>query len=102
MLRHGSLADGVALHFATAMTSGLLATVVSSPFDVVKSRVMGQPLSADGKGTLYKGMVDCFGQCIAREGPTALWKGFIPAWARVGPRVVIAFVVMEQLRMRFG
>ena len=88
--------EGLPLHASTAMCSGFIAAFCANPFDVVKSRVM-----RDAKGE-YKGMVDCFGQCIAKEGPTALWKGFIPAWARVGPRVVIAFVVMEQLRMRFG
>ena len=34
--------------------------MASSPFDVVKSRVMGQPLHPDGTGKLYSGMVDCF------------------------------------------
>ena len=55
--------------------------------------------SSTGK---YSGMVDCFGKTVANEGIGSLWKGFIPAWARVGPRVVIAFVTMEQLKARFG
>ena len=47
-------------------------------------------------------MIDCFGKTISKEGVPALWKGFIPAWCRVGPRVIICFVTIEQLRMRFG
>jgi len=38
---------------------------------------------------------------FVKEGPTAFWKGFLPAWARVGPRVTIIFIMMEQLRKRF-
>ena len=91
-----ALDDGLLLHGSTALCSGFIAALVANPFDVVKSRVM-----RDAEGQ-YKGMVDCFAKTIGKEGPLALWKGFIPAWARVGPRVVIAFVVMEQLRLRFG
>jgi hypothetical protein len=34
--------------FLSSMSVGLIATIVSNPFDVVKSRVMGQPVHADG------------------------------------------------------
>ena len=85
----------MALHSATAVCAGFIAAFVANPFDVVKSRVM------NGKGQ-YSGMVDCFVKSVQAEGVTSLWKGFIPAWGRVGPRVIICFVTMEQLRMRFG
>jgi len=42
--------EGLPLHVTTAFISGFVSTVVSSPFDVVKSRVMGQPLNPDGSG----------------------------------------------------
>lgn len=57
---------------------------------IKRRRVMN---SAAGE---YSGMVDCFRKSVAKEGPSSLMKGFIPAFARVGPRVVIAFVTMEQ------
>merc|ERR1740127_30108 len=38
--------EGLFLHCCTAFVSGFVSTVVSSPFDVVKSRVMGQPVDA--------------------------------------------------------
>lgn len=91
--------EGLGLHGATAMCSGFIAAFVANPFDVVKSRVMN---SSGGVGAEYTGMVDCFTKTVRNEGVASLWKGFLPAWARVGPRVVIAFVTMEQLRMRFG
>jgi hypothetical protein len=48
----------------------------------------------------YSGMVDCMAKAVKTEGVGALWKGFFAAYARVGPRVVIAFVTMEQVRGR--
>ncbi len=47
-------------------------------------------------------MIDCLAKTVKHEGVTALWNGFIPAWARVGPRVVIIFITMEQLKKTFG
>lgn len=94
--------DGLPLHISTATIAGYVSTVASSPFDVVKSRVMGQPLDAAGKGTRYSGMVDCFAKVIATEGPFALYNGFWANFGRVVPRVTIVFIVMEQLKSNFG
>ena len=43
--------------FLTSLGSGFVASCVSNPIDVIKSRVMGQPVDAEGKGKLYKGMI---------------------------------------------
>eukprot|EP00043_Microstomoeca_roanoka_P006969 m.67602 g.67602 ORF g.67602 m.67602 type:complete len:299 (-) comp13639_c0_seq2:98-994(-) len=81
----------------TAMATGLVCALTSSPFDVVKSRVMGQPIGANGKGLYYSGMIDCFVKSVRNEGILSLYKGFFPNWGRLGPRAVICFVVMETL-----
>merc|ERR1719331_896801 len=101
-LKSGMFTEGLPLVIATAFVSGFVATGVSSPFDVVKSRVMGQPLNADGTGKLYGGMVDCFVKSAKNEGPMSLYNGFWPNFGRVVPRVTIVFVVMEQLKATFG
>ncbi len=44
LLGGGYMQDGLPCHIVTATCSGFVATVASSPFDVVKSRVMGQPV----------------------------------------------------------
>jgi len=56
--------DGLLLHVCTAFVSGFMATLASSPFDVVKSRIMGQPVDANGRGVLYSGMLDCIVKLI--------------------------------------
>jgi len=96
------MTDGLPLTISTAFASGYVSTVASSPFDVVKSRVMGQPTSKDGTGKLYSGMVDCFVKSAKSEGIMSLYNGFWPNFGRVVPRVTIVFVVMEQLKKNFG
>lgn len=94
--------EGLRLHALSATCSGFAAAWCSCPFDVCKSRLMSQPIDpSTGRGRLYRGLLDCLVKTGSQEGPAALWKGFIPAWARVGPRVTIIFIMMEQLRMRF-
>lgn len=102
LLGTGFFTPGLLLTVTTAFASGYVSTVASSPFDVVKSRVMGQPMTADGKPTLYSGMVDCFVKTSQKEGPGSLYNGFWPNFGRVVPRVTIVFVVMEQLKNNFG
>jgi solute carrier family 25 uncoupling protein 8/9 len=50
LLATGWFQPGLLLTVTTAFASGYVSTVASSPFDVVKSRVMGQPLNPDGTG----------------------------------------------------
>ena len=38
----------------------------------------------------------------ANEGPMSLYNGFWPNFGRVVPRVMIVFLVMEQLKSKFG
>eukprot|EP00957_Ditylum_brightwellii_P111985 8539799-Ditylum_brightwellii.AAC.1 len=63
---------------------------------------MGQPLNADGSGQLYRGMIDCFVKSAKNEGVLSLYNGFVPNFSRVVPRVVIVFIVMENLKAAFG
>ncbi len=102
LLKTGYFEPGLLLTATTALASGYVSTVASSPFDVVKSRVMGQPLNPDGTGKLYSGMLDCFIKSSAAEGPMSLYNGFWPNFGRVVPRVTIVFIVMEQLKKNFG
>ena len=68
-----------------------------NPFDVVRSRLMN---SSKGEGR-YTGMLDCFFKSVRTEGILSLWKGFFPSYARIGPRVVIIFVLLEKMRETF-
>ena len=101
-LQFGVFTEGLALTVATAFVSGYVSTVASSPFDVVKSRVMGQKVPTDGSPPMYAGMADCFIKSAKSEGIMSLYNGFWPNFGRVVPRVTIVFIVMEQLKKNFG
>jgi hypothetical protein len=87
--------------FLSSLCVGFIATIVSNPIDVIKSRVMGQPVDAKGVGTMYTGMLDCFSKTIKNEGALSLYKGSFPCWTRLGPRGVIIFCTMEFLNQNF-
>lgn len=106
--------EGFVCTTVTSIISGFCCTVASSPLDVVKSRMMGQRppvvLPPDGSGRsvvveggqLYRGMMDCLVKSIRNEGISSLYNGFWPNVGRVVPHVVIAFTVMENLKLHFG
>lgn len=102
LLSRGLLGEGLPCHVVTSFFAGLTSTVASSPFDVVKSRVMSQPRRPDGTGQLYAGMADCFVRTARAEGVLALYNGFWPNFGRIVPRVTVIFIIMEQLKLNFG
>lgn len=90
--------DGVGAHVLASMASGLVSAAVSTPADVVKTRLMAQ----DPTAPQYRGMVDCFLQTLRAEGARGLYKGFLPTWARLGPWQLTFWVTYEQLRRLQG
>mmetsp|Transcript_644 Transcript_644/g.2269 ORF Transcript_644/g.2269 Transcript_644/m.2269 type:complete len:325 (+) Transcript_644:120-1094(+) len=97
-LRRQWFSDGVRLHLLAGVLSGLVASAVSSPFDVVKSRLMSQPFDQRGVGLHYAGMVDCFAKSWRGEGIRFAFKGFLPICLNKCPTVVLLFVLYEQIQ----
>lgn len=92
------LGDRAVTDMACALASGGVTTVAMSPIDVVRTRVMNQPTAADGSGALYRGAADAFPKILRAEGPTAFFKGVVPAFVRLGPHFVLTFMLLEQFR----
>lgn len=88
--------DNVLAHTLASMLSGLSATALSCPADVVKTRMMNQA------GKEYRGSVDCLLKTVRKEGVMALWKGFFPTWARLGPWQFVFWVSYEKFRSIAG
>jgi len=88
--------EGLSLHFAAAMVSGLITTIASMPVDIVKTRLQNQKF-VDGVPE-YKGIADVFGRIIKNEGVLSLWSGFLPYYFRLGPHTVLTFIFVEQIR----
>jgi solute carrier family 25 uncoupling protein 27 len=83
--------DGLATHTLSALFSGFFAALCSTPADVCKTRVMAG---------VYPTMVTCLVGTVRKEGPRALWKGFLPNWLRLGPWQFCFWITYEELRFR--
>jgi solute carrier family 25 uncoupling protein 27 len=90
--------DGPGAHILAAVCSGFVSSLLSTPADVVKSRMMEQ----DPSNPRYRGSWDCFKQAYRGEGPRGLYKGFLPTWARLGPWQLVFWLSYEKLRTVAG
>ncbi|KAG2023168.1 dicarboxylic acid transporter [Coprinopsis cinerea AmutBmut pab1-1] len=86
------LRDNLLLHVISSTLAGTVATTVSSPADVIRSRVMA---SASEHTTPARVLVDS----LRQEGIRFLFKGWTPAFVRLAPNTVLLFVFYEQLRI---
>lgn len=93
--------DNIYAHTLASIMSGLCATTLSCPADVVKTRMMNQAVGKEGK-VMYKHSYDCLAKTVKIEGLTALWKGFFPTWARLGPWQFVFWVSYEKFRKIAG
>lgn len=97
IIRNRISEDNIYAHTLASVMSGLSATTLSCPADVVKTRMMNQGVRNDEK-VLYKSSYDCLVKTVKVEGIRALWKGFFPTWARLGPWQFVFWVSYEKLR----
>lgn len=95
LLNTGYFKDDPRLHFLSSLSAGAIATVLTQPLDVIKTRSMN---AAPGE---FNGLVSIIAH-TAKLGPMGFFRGFIPAFIRIGPHTVITFILLEQLRLNFG
>jgi len=87
--------DNLATHFTSSLVAGAVATTLTQPLDVLKTRMMS------AKPGEYSGLVDCILQ-TAKQGPMTFYRGYIPAFVRLGPHTILMWVFLEQMRLNFG
>ncbi len=80
ILRLTPMEDGIGTHFTASFLAGVVAATVTSPIDVIKTRVM----SAAGHCSLPK----LLGEIYAAEGLRWMFKGWVPSFLRLGPYVL--------------
>ncbi|XP_043269516.1 mitochondrial 2-oxoglutarate/malate carrier protein-like [Venturia canescens] len=95
LLDTGYFEENIMLHFASSMISGLITTAASMPVDIAKTRIQNMKM-IDGKPE-FKGTIDVLTKVVRNEGIFALWKGFFPYYARLGPHTVLTFIFLEQM-----
>lgn len=95
----GWIPKGLATNFVSAFSAGFFMSLTVTPFDMLRTRLMNQPIGAD---KLYNGALDCFLKVVKSEGPLALYSGFIPVWARFAPATTFQLVIFEIVKPIFG
>uniref|UniRef100_A0A2S2N6F5 Mitochondrial 2-oxoglutarate/malate carrier protein n=1 Tax=Schizaphis graminum TaxID=13262 RepID=A0A2S2N6F5_SCHGA len=96
LMNNYNMEDGLKLHTASSMISGIVYSVCSNPMDVLKTRIQQQKI-VDGKAE-YSGIIEVVSTLLKTEGVTALWKGWPFYYLRVAPGTVLLFIFMEQLK----
>ncbi|KAL0581377.1 hypothetical protein V5O48_000641 [Marasmius crinis-equi] len=84
------LKDSLLLHSIASCLAGTVATTVCSPVDVLRSRVMSNSSDYTAFQILKRS--------LEKEGPKFLFKGWTPAFIRLGPNTILMFVFFEQLK----
>ncbi|CAI1599498.1 hypothetical protein SEUBUCD646_0L03900 [Saccharomyces eubayanus] len=78
-------------HLTASLLAGLVATTVCSPADVMKTRIM------NGSGD-HQPALKILADAIRKEGPSFMFRGWLPSFTRLGPFTVLIFFAIEQLK----
>jgi dicarboxylate transporter 10 len=95
MIQTGYFKDTVPTHLSASIIAATMATILTQPADVVKTRLM------NAKPGEYSGLLQVFAE-VGKNGPQGFFKGFIPAFIRLAPHTILLFIFFEQIRMAFG
>ena len=90
----GGGGSGRGLEVAAAAVSGVVTTTVSSPADVLKTRMM---VGAGGGGLAATAVA-----LVREEGVRGLFRGWTAAYLRLGPQTALALFLYERLRELAG
>ncbi|KZO89786.1 dicarboxylic acid transporter [Calocera viscosa TUFC12733] len=91
MLSTEGAKDTPLTHFLASFAAGTVATTLSQPADVIRSRLMA---AGGPKQSALRVTTDL----IRAEGVQSLFRGWLPAWYRITPQTVLTFLFLEQLR----
>lgn len=94
--------DDAGARFIGSALGAVVAETITLPTDVAKVRLQVQNTSvATGGGAVgapYKGLVDCLRRTAAEEGPSACFKGLMPALIRQVCYTSMCLVIYEPIR----
>lgn len=90
------IGEGWTATLTASAVSGFGASVMSLPFDFVKTRIQKQRPGPDG-ALQYKSTVDCFLKVAAKEGPLAFYAGFPTYYARIAPHAMLVLILVDRM-----
>lgn len=124
LLNSGLFHDNIITHFGASFMAGFVATTISSPVDVIKTRLMSSkaPIPqgnvvgiADGVASAslntatcsspqkasslaYNGVFDAIVRISREEGLSAFFRGWVPSFTRLAPQTILTFVILEKMK----
>ena len=104
----------VETHLTASCLAGVVATVLTQPVDVLKTRAMNASKTASASsataaaaggtnhghhcGPPAPSTLKLAQEMLRVEGAGAFFKGFVPALTRLGPHTIATFLFLEQLK----
>lgn len=85
-------------NLALGMAAGTAAAATTTPFDVVRTRMMAQ---TPGAPAAFRNAFECVVQTVGKEGPQALFRGIAPRCLLIGPSSAVFFVAYEAAKTYF-
>jgi solute carrier family 25 oxoglutarate transporter 11 len=98
MYRNMGVTHEVTNVFYAAMTSGLIYSVITMPFETAKNRMAFQRADPVTGKRPYTGAIQTITTVARQEGVLKLWAGFPPYYLRCGGHTVLMFMAVEWLR----
>ena len=84
--------------FCAAMTSGLLYSIATMPFEASKNRMANQKPDPKTGKMLYTSTLQTMRTVSANEGFATLYKGFLPYYGKCGGHTVFMFIFVQMMR----
>lgn len=81
LLKYTPLEDNLTTHFSASFLAGLVAATITSPVDVIKTRVMSSSANHS--------VMHIIGDIYKSDGPMWVFKGWTPSFLRLGPYVYL-------------
>lgn len=95
LMTYVDMKDTVVTHFTASIFAGAVATSLTQPLDVLKTRLMNaRPGEFNNMWHLIL--------YTAKLGPRGFFKGYILRFTRLAPHTILTFVFFEQLRIHLG
>ncbi len=89
--------SNVQAHVGGSIIAGFFATVASSPFENIKTRMQAEAGNSGNKRETMQMIIKMYQE----DGFKVYFRGFLPLYMKIAPHTLVTFVVMEQLRILF-
>lgn len=101
ILNAGLLKEGLGLHFLSSAGAGILAVLIGSPADVIKSVVMDGKKLPDGTKVPYSSVGEAVGSVYRGKGFAGFYQGFSANCQRLISWNIAMFMIREQILAYF-